>query len=158
MTGPCGDPLEAYSHGLDVELSILDSLVRLAAAQDAASASGDTEALLVLLGQRASTLATLEDAERDLAGRRVALSSQLTAIRPRVPGGLDHVREQHRLAADRLAQIDAHDRRTLEQLARTEPARRDSSQMLDAAEATLAAYRKTIAPSEYRSGLIDRRG
>jgi hypothetical protein len=149
--------IEAYRSGLDSELALLESMLQVAAAQDAASADGDTEALLALLTRRTSILTTLMDMERDLADRRALIASHLGRLSgARLP--FDDVRQRHQRAVERLAQIDAHDRRTLEHLARTDAARRDSSQMLDAAEATLTAYRKALSPLESRTGLLDRLG
>ncbi len=149
--------IEAYRAGLDSELSLLESLLQVATAQDAASADGDTEALLGLLTRRTTILTTLMDMERNLADRRALIASHLGYLSgARCP--FDDVRQRHQRAVERLAAIDAHDRRTLEHLARTDAARRDSSQMLDAAEATLTAYRKALTPLESRTGLLDRRG
>lgn len=158
MTETADDLLGRYLDGLNLELVALETLLQLAAAQDAASETGDAEALLALLAQRSSTVTALMDVEREVAGCRAKIAGQFGDAQGLTTTSVEDVRLRHRLAAERLSRIDGHDRRTLEHLSRAESTRRDSSQMLDAAEATLAAYRKALAPPESRSGLIDRRG
>jgi len=158
MTETADDLLGRYLVGLDLELVALETMLHLAEAQEVASETGDAEALLALLAQRSSTLSGLMDVEREIAGCRAKVAGQFGGAQARATPSVEDVRQRHRLAAERLSRIDGHDRRTLEHLSRAESTRRDSSQMLDAAEATLAAYRKALAPPESRSGLIDRRG
>jgi len=106
--------------------------------------------------------------ERDrLTTALVTLEAQLKPLRAVIAGNLDGVRQQpgfgmvvdlHREAEGLVSSILHEDRSTLEALATAERTRRMAARAIEAGEATLAAYRRVVAPGPGSASLVDRRG
>lgn len=154
--GELVDLIEQYHAGIDAELSILRQLEQVAERQRAVSASRDFPGLATetdLRDRLTRTLVTIEDGLRDLrkqlAGRRHEAE--------RLPQFHDAL-VSHRAAADLVARILSTDQHSLKALADAELARRAALASLDHGEATMAAYRKVLAPPVEAATIVNRQG
>ena len=155
-TGTLGEVLHDYARGLQSEMALLRQVSGLSEAQRQATADNDLDGL-----EHVST-------ERDrLTTALVTLEAQLKPLRAVIAGNLDGVRQQpafgmvvdlHREAEGLVSSILYEDRSTLEALATAERTRRMAARAIEAGEATLAAYRRVVAPGPGSASLVDRRG
>lgn len=148
--------LTTYGAGLQAELALLHQLEALALAQQEASAANALDRLTRIGDERARLMAALVGIEHDLEPVRETIAAHLAMAR-RLPF-FDEVLVRHRQAGDLVARILDSDRQVLRQLQDAEQARREAAHTIEAGEATLAAYRRVIAPAVASVGLIDRRG
>jgi hypothetical protein len=148
--------LATYAAGLDAEMSLLDQLDAVSAAQRDASDSHDLAGVHHRTEERQRLLTHLVALEADLRPVR-----QSIALNHR---GAEHlptfraVAERHRVAADLVAKILAADEVTLTALREAEIARRFAAQAIEAGENTLAAYRRVVSPPLTSASLLDKRG
>lgn len=155
-TGTLAEVLHDYARGLQSEMALLRQVSGLSEAQRQATAGNDLDGL-----ERVST-------ERDrLTTALVTLEAQLKPLRAVIAGNLDGARQQpgfgmvvdlHREAEGLVSSILHEDRSTLEALATAERTRRMAARAIEAGEATLAAYRRVVAPGPGSASLVDRRG
>jgi hypothetical protein len=160
VTTPSADALRtaivAYATGLDAELDLLDRLERLSVRQREATSGGDVEAIAACSDERAQLISALLAVEQDLKPRRALLADH-TERAAALPG-FDTLVARHQAAARRVAAILESDKVTLDALREAEAARRGAAQAIDQGEATLAAYRRIIAPAPASAAIVDERG
>jgi hypothetical protein len=160
VTTPSADALSAaivsYATGLDAELDLLDRLERLSVRQREATRARDVDAIAACSDERSQLVAALLAVEQDLKPRR-ALLAQHTELASTLPG-FDTLVARHQSAAERVAAILESDKVTLDALREAETARRGAAQAVDQGEATLAAYRRIIAPAPASAAIVDERG
>lgn len=160
MTTPSADALGAaiiaYATGLDAELDLLDRLERLSARQRDATTARDVEAIASCSDERTGIISALLAVEEDLKPRRAVLARHSHEA-ARLPG-FDALVARHQLAARRVAAIIESDQTTLDALREAEAARRGAAQTIDQGEATLAAYRRIVAPAPASAAIVDERG
>ena len=145
----------AYRSGLLAELTLLERLRELAVRQHEARRAEDLAVLTAIADQREETLAGLVQVEHHLRPMREALSAE----RPRavsVPGFAEVV-ALHRRAGALVNEILSSDRETVAALREAERARRAAAQAMEKGSATLAAYRRVVAPPA-RSAIVDTQG
>ena len=147
------DDAACYLGGMEQELTILGDLLDVARRQHAAAHPAADEALDVLVVRRHEIEERLHALERSLAPLR-----PVVAASPSDPVLARAVADIHAAARSRVAEILAVDRDTLDVLATAHGHRHERLQHLDAGGATLAAYRRVIAPGATRAELIDQRG
>lgn len=145
-----------YRAGLETEITLLLQLQLIAGRQRRGTATRDFEQFAIESDARERVTRTLVKVEEGLRAIRDALSHGRTAL-------LNHPSYQHILtlrhaAADLVAAILAADHDSLKALSDAELARRAAVASLERGEATLAAYRKVIAPPLSSATLLDRRG
>jgi hypothetical protein len=145
-----------YGRGLDTELSLLDELARWARAQNQAAHAGDSPALSSASTGRQAAMDALLDVEERVRPVRAMIIAHLREAR--VQEGFPALASKHRQGERLLAAIAECDRETLDILQDAERARRLSVHAIEAGEATLAAYRKVIAPPLGSAELLSRRG
>jgi hypothetical protein len=148
--------LAEYRQGLDAELGLLAQLTALARDQHHATDGNDYPALTAVSERRDDLMRALLEVESQLRPVRATIASQADAARQ--VEGFDEIVRLHREAEGLVAGILTSDRSTLEALHAAEQARRAASQVIEAGEATLAAYRKVIAPPLAPAGLVSRHG
>lgn len=148
--------LAEYRQGLDAELGLLTQLTALAGEQHRASGGDDYPGLAASSERRDALMRALLQIEAQLRPVRGLIASR--AEEARSVAGFEDVVRLHREAEDLVAGILTSDRSTLEALHVAEQARRTASQAIEAGEATLAAYRKVIAPPLAPAGLVSRHG
>jgi hypothetical protein len=160
VTTPSADALGAaivaYASGLDAELDLLDRLERLSLRQRDATAARDVDAIAACSDERGQIVAALLAVEDDLKPRR-ALLARHTDQASALPG-FDTIVVRHQSAARRVAAILDADKVTLDALREAETARRGAAQAIDQGEATLAAYRRIVAPAPQSAAIVDERG
>jgi hypothetical protein len=148
--------LAEYRQGLDAELGLLNQLTALACDQHQASDGDDYPALTAVSERRDDLMRALLEIEAQLRPVRACIAGQ--AEEARRVDGFDEIARLHREAENLVATILTSDRSTLLALQAAERARRTASQAIEAGEATLAAYRKVIAPPLAPAGLVSRHG
>jgi hypothetical protein len=156
MTRELRETLGEYRRALETQVMFLDAIHRLASAQHAAAARQDAPALTACSTERAQTMAALDALEREQQDRRAFVTAHLPLAET-----LDEftaVQRLHRMAEGTIGEILSRDAETRRSLEQSESARRSAAHILDAGEATLAAYRKTLAHTSPRSGIVDRHG
>jgi hypothetical protein len=150
------DLLDEYCGRLELQVVLLERLLRIAVHQHDASLLRDTDALAAASAEREEVMGTLLDVEREQQPVRDRIAALLDSVAS-LPS-FDAIRRLHRRAEACIAEIISVDRDTGERLEQTDLARRGVAQNLETGEATLAAYRKALSPTSPRSGLVDRRG
>ena len=145
-----------YGAGLSAEIALLRQLDRLSRRQHQASKGDDMAAMSGVTSERERLLASLVTLEEQLRPQRAVLAANVASARL-TPGFAD-VLARHREAGALVSTIMSTDRTTLEQLRSAEQRRRDTAHALETGEATLAAYRRVVAPALSSVGLLDRRG
>lgn len=148
--------LTTYGAGLQAELALLHQLEALALAQHDASTANALDRLTSIGDERARVMAALVQIEHDIKPVREKIAAHVAFAR-RLPF-FDDVLARHRQAGELVSRILESDRVVLGQLEEAERARREAAHTIEAGEATLAAYRRVIAPTVASVGLVDRRG
>ena len=146
----------SYSSGLDAELDLLNHLEAVSARQAEATRSGSPQALALCSDERARLTAALIALEQSLKPVRGLLADHARAA-AHLPGFASLV-ARHHAAGLRIAALIETDRQTMAALKDAEAARRFAAQALEAGEATLAAYRRVIAPPPTSAAIVDERG
>jgi hypothetical protein len=148
--------LTEYRSGLERELGLLGELLSLATRQHDRLQAGDLLALPALAEGRARIMEALAAIEGRVRPVREFIAQRLDDAR-RLPG-FDALVRLHREAEDLVTAIQARDRAILQDLETAGVARREAAQALEAGEATLAAYRKVLAPTPGSAAIVDRHG
>lgn len=148
--------LHDYGAGLRAEVVLLTELRQLAAAERTAARSGDLDEVRRLVDARERVLGSILDLEKSVRPLRSILAHH--AREARTLPGFAQVSALHRDADALVAAIAGEDDATLAALRQAESARRHTVQTLDAGEATLAAYRRVVAPAHGPSAIIDEQG
>lgn len=157
MTSDDLDQLVAdYDAGLDAELALLTQMKRLSEAHRDATAANQLDRITRLGDERERLTASLLTIEHDLAPIRETLSTHRD--RAAKLARFQAVVTRHRTAGELIATILASDQESLHGLREAALARRTASQAIEAGEATLAAYRRVIAPPVASAALVDKRG
>ncbi len=158
MTAPELDAaLDEYRAGLEAELTLLRQLQEHSSRQrELAGSGGDAAALQSILPGRDRAMAALLDIESRLRALRDTLAAHqaMAATRPGFPA----TSALHRVAAAFVREILGNDHETLAALRAADVVRRQASKTLEAAGATLAAYRRVITPPSSNASLVDERG
>jgi hypothetical protein len=148
------DALAAYAAGLDAELGILNQVESLARSQRRASQGDDLEQIAGLADRRSRLMAALADLELRLQPIRAMILAGFPRVR--ALAGFAAASARHREAAALVQRIQASDHDLLAELQAALAARRQLAHDLEAGGATLAAYRRVIAPGVASAGLVDR--
>lgn len=150
------DVLDAYTSGLEAEIALLRQVDALADGQRAAFARGEIVDLAGLATRRAELMHELSAAEARLAPWRARILANLPIAHRSAafPAADARGREAQAL----VRQLVERDRSFLNDLESTLEHRRREVHDLDTGGATLAAYRRVVAPARASSGLIDSRG
>ncbi len=148
--------LAQYRAGIDAELLLLRKLMDLAERQHAVTAAPDLLAFDHVADQRDDLMANLLTIEEGLRHVRQTLAAH-REVASRL-SGYEEVTERHRQAGALVNQILQIDQKSLASLADADLARRSAIASLERGEATLAAYRRVLAPPAATAKLVDRRG
>jgi hypothetical protein len=148
--------LALYVDRLDRQLALLRELATLSAVQHAAARDGDAEALGSATASREGVVRELLDLDRDIEPARARFLPQ--DLDHTSPESAEPIVARHQEVRALVDVILDTDQSTLRALERTEASRRSAAQVIEAGEATLAAYRKVVAPPPTAAGLVDRRG
>jgi hypothetical protein len=150
------DALSAYAAGLEAEIGLLRQVAALADQQRDASSRDDLDGLAVLADRRTALMAGLGEVETRLGPLRALIIVNLPQVTVR-PG---FVRAQacHREAAELVRRISASDTRLVDELQAALVDRRELAHTLETGGATLAAYRRVLAPTIASAELVDRHG
>jgi hypothetical protein len=154
--GALAAAIVAYATGLDAELDLLDRLERLSGRQREATVAHDVDAVAACSDERGQIIAALLAVEEDIKPWR-ALLARHSAEAAHLPG-FDALVARHHQAARRVAAIIDADSTTLSALRDAEAARRAAAHAIEQGEATLAAYRRIIAPAPSSAAIVDERG
>jgi hypothetical protein len=148
--------LALYGPGLEAEVSLLQQLQRLSHSQREALDGQDAELIGRIVEERDRVMAALVTVESNLKATR----HELAANREAVSGlaGFAEISQRHKTAADLVATIVNADQDTQQALRNAEVAHRFAVDTLNLAGATLAAYRRVVAPPVTGAGLVDRQG
>ncbi len=149
------DVLVEYRAGLDAELALLRRL-ELVPGGRARAATGAPDVPGEAMDERDNLVASLLSIEQHLRPLRDVLAEQRDVLQtlPMFPA----VAALHREAGDLVARIVASDENTLAALREAERARRVTATAVERGEATLAAYRRVVAPHPEGSRIVSRRG
>jgi hypothetical protein len=150
-----GQALADYGRGLDAELALLSLLDGLADRQREATASTDLTAVGRVADQRHRALQALLEVEARVRPLRDLIARH--AVDARRLDGFAAVARRHRQAERAVASILARDEQILVALRDAGRARRLAAQAIEAGEATLAAYRRVVAPPLASAGLVSRK-
>jgi hypothetical protein len=150
------DAIAAYAAGLETELDLLRRVQGLAQEQRAIFARNQLAGLSGLAARRAALMNELGDAEARIAPFRERILAQLAEARRHDGFALAEARglEAQALVRD----LVDHDRAFLTDLEATLETRRLEAHALDTGGATLAAYRRVVAPPPAHAHLVDQRG
>lgn len=154
--GELGALVRSYRTGLEAELVLLRQLQGIAATQHEATEQRSADLLARVADQREGLMANLVAIEHQIKPARELLATHHTEAAA-IEGFADVV-SLHRSAADLVGAILAADEQTRRALRAAEAARRQAAEMLEAGEASLAAYRRVIAPPLASASLFNRRG
>lgn len=155
-TGTLAEVLHDYARGLQSEMALLRQVSALSEAQRQATTQNDIDALEHISTERERLTTALVTLEAQLKPLRALIAGHLDDAK-RHPG-LGIVIDLHREAEGLVSSILHEDRSTLEALATAERTRRMAARAIEAGEATLAAYRRVVAPGPGSASLVDRRG
>jgi hypothetical protein len=145
-----------YHAGIEAELHLLRQLDVIAAQQREVSAARDFESFQGPSDERDRLTRDLVTIEEGLRKVRTLLADHREQAE-RTPG-YERAVALHREASDLVARILTTDKAALHALADAEVARRAALSGIEQGEATLAAYRKVLAPPSSGSSLFDTRG
>jgi hypothetical protein len=145
-----------YRSGLERELGLLGELLHLATRQRDRLQAGDLPALPALVEARDRVMSALSAIEDRLRPVREAIVQRIEDAR-RLPG-FDALVRLHREAEGLVTAIQLADGAILRDLETAGVARREAAQALETGEATLAAYRKVLAPAPGSATIVDRHG
>jgi hypothetical protein len=145
-----------YARGLDSELAVLNRLDASSRVQLEATRSQDLIEVVRVSAEREETMRALNDIEKGLAPVRAQIGRHLELARAST--GFPALSAAHRRAEALITTIVARDHETIVLLKDTDCARRLAAHAIETGEATLAAYRKVIAPTLSSAGLVSRRG
>jgi hypothetical protein len=148
--------VDQYHAGIEAELHLLRQLEEIAQRQRDVTVSGDFASFREPSDERdrlTSSLVTIEEGLRVI--RKLLADHRESA--ERTPG-YERAVALHHEASDLVARILTTDRVALHALADAEVARRAALSGIEQGEATLAAYRKVLAPPNTGSNLFDTRG
>lgn len=145
-----------YHAGIEAELHLLRQLDVIAAQQREVSAARDFESFQGPSDERDRLTRDLVTIEEGLRKVRTLLADHREQAE-RTPG-YERAVALHREASDLVARILTTDKAALHALADAEVARRAALSGIEQGEATLAAYRKVLAPPNTGSSIFDTRG
>jgi hypothetical protein len=150
-----GHALQEYRAGLEAELALLHQLERVSTAGVDPRQSDDLTST-ARADERERLMASLVSLEHQLRPLREALAPHRDSLRALPLFG--PVAALHHEAGDLVARILAADSRSLEALRAAELARRSAATSVERGEATLAAYRRVVAPHHDGARIVNRRG
>jgi len=149
------DVLVEYRAGLDAELALLRRL-ELVPPGHGSPAPGGQVPVSAAMDEREGLVASLVSIEHHLRPLRDILSAQRNALQSLEM--FPAVAALHREAGDLVARIVAADEGALAELREAERARRFAATAVERGEATLAAYRRVVAPHHEGARIVSRRG
>lgn len=150
------DAIAAYAAGLEIELGLLRRVQALAHEQRDCFARNHLAGLAGVAARRAALMNDLADAEARLAPFRERILAQLAEARRHA--GFARADALGREAQDLVRDLVDHDRAFLGDLEASLESRRIEVHALDTGGATLAAYRRVVAPPPAHANLVDQRG
>ena len=145
-----------YRTALQAQVTLLHEIEALARDQFAASTARDFGQLATATARRNELTSTLSAIEDGLHAVRRSLDASRADVE-RLPA-FSAVADLRKTAAELLAQILSTDQESMKLLADVELARRIALAAFDHGEATLAAYRKVLAPPLATTSLLNRLG
>ncbi|HET9371596.1 MAG TPA: hypothetical protein VFO19_15150 [Vicinamibacterales bacterium] len=148
--------VEQYRAGIEAELQLLRQLAEIANRQRTETTTRNLAGLGHAADERDAIMRSLVMIEEGLRAVRQVLTEHRD-VATTLPGYQD-VAARHREAAHLVNDILAVDQQSLSALADAELARRSAMASLERGEATLAAYRRVLAPPVASATLFDRRG
>lgn len=155
-TLPDAAVLADYRSGLTIQIQKLGELLEQSRQQHVAIRQSEVELLAAATQRRETVMAELRGLEERLAPVRSGIAAALHRFRHAV--GFEAASGLHQQAALLLNQILEEDEAIRGALASSDATRRCDVQTLDAAGATLAAYRRIVAPPTPSAALVNRRG
>jgi hypothetical protein len=150
------DVLVAYTAGLDTAIVLLRQVEALAGEQRDAWTRNDLSPLAALATRRAALMHDLAAVEARLEPMRDRLVTDLVRTRRSARYAAADARGQEAKAL--VQRLMAADRSFLIDLETTLVARRREAHDLDTGGATLAAYKRVVAPTVASAGLFDSLG
>ena len=148
--------IATYRVGLDAEITLLTQLERVSIEQREATATRDMPRLGTIAEERERLLVSLVAIEQEVRPIREMLSTRRTQAAKL--GGFAEVVARHRRAERLITQITSADAATLDMLRQTEQACRFAGRTVQRGEATLAAYRRVVAPPPSGAARFSQRG
>jgi hypothetical protein len=150
------DVLAAYAAGLAAEIELLRKVDALAREQRDAWTNNELAGLGALATRRAQLMTELAATEDRIAPFRDHILARLDAARQAPAFAAAETRSQEAQALVR--RLVENDRSFLSDLETTLEERRREVHTLEAGGATLAAYRRVVAPAPASAHLVDQRG
>ena len=150
------DALFAYADGLDSEIALLRQVEALAVEQRSAWARNELLPLGSLATRRAALMHELAAIEARIAPLRDRLRGDIGRAR-RTPG-YPRAEARSQEAQALIRTLMAADRKFLVDLEGSLEDRRREAHELDTGGATLAAYRRVVAPRVASAALLNQRG
>ena len=147
--------IATYRVGLDAEITLLTQIERVSTEQRAATAARDLARLGVIAEERERLLASLVAIEGEVRPIRETLATH--RVRATTLSGFADVVARHRRAERLVTQIGSADAATLDVLREAEQARRFAHRTVERGVATLAAYRRVVAPPPTGAALFSQR-
>ena len=151
-----GDALVEYRAGLEAELALLHQLERVSTPPSDAEGTDRLTDYAAMADERGRLMASLVSLEYQLRPLREALANHRETLQRLPPFAA--VAALHREAGDLVARILASDSQSLAALREAELARRFAATAVERGEATLAAYRRVVAPHQDGARIVNRRG
>lgn len=151
-----GALLDDYATSLGPELDLLRALIASSSSQNDAATNGDLPALASATLHRQQLMDELLGIEDRVRPMRDRIVQALEAARALPAFATVHA--LHRQAERLIAELRDKDRETAASLRHLDETGRSDAQALEAGEATLAAYKRVVAPLPSSAGLVDRRG
>lgn len=158
MTTPAAldSALASYSAGIDAEMELLRELQQMSDRQKAASAGDDLESLRQLGEARARVMEALLNLDAELLPFRGLVTAHLDLARTRP--GFEGAARRHQVARELVGAILECDATTVARITEDAATRRDLAHTLEVGGATLAAYRRIIAPPPTQASIFQDRG
>lgn len=148
--------LAGYARALATVLDILERLADVARGGRDAANRNDSDRLAEVSRERGGIAAEITALQPVLEAARLRIVEHVALARE--SARFSEVESLHRQGERLLDAILALDRDTLSSLDVAGRHRRDVALALEAGEATLAAYRRVVAPPPLSAGLVDQRG
>lgn len=148
--------LSHYVRALERELELMEEIGRCAAAQCAAVAAHCPDDLIDATRTRAALAGTLDACEREVLPMRQAIGAGLASLGDHPV--FERVRWLHGELRALIESVLKTDDETRQSIQHHDDELKTMAQALDAAAATLTAYRRVVAPPPRPAALVDRHG
>jgi hypothetical protein len=150
--------VEDYAQAFARELDLLRALVECSRRQCEAAGAHDHVELARVTLERQRTMDALIESEERLGPWRAQLAGPTPCPLPMDRSAPLEITAMHRAAHALVAKLAEHDALTRSSLDTLLSEARADAQIVEAAEVTLAAYKRVVAPPPASAELVDQRG